>query len=50
MEVVRGDPLLEEHAILVIVTISPQIVQLVRVKVANDYIVLVHIEKVWRKC
>ena len=47
MEVVRGDPLLEEQAILVIVTISPQMV--VGVKVTNDSIVLVHIEKVWWK-
>ena len=47
MEVVCGDSLLEEQAILVIVTITPQMV--VGVKVTNDYIVLVHIEKVWRK-
>ena len=43
VKVVRGDELLEEQAILVIVTISPQMV--VRVIVTNDYIVSVHIKK-----
>ena len=43
VKVVRGDPLLEEQAVFVNVTISPQMV--VRVKITKAYVVSVHIKK-----